>query len=391
MKLSSFSLLAAITISNETGFTKAFTPVTFQRTGIQHHLAKPSSLFMSTDSEDETATEASVVVNGSAEETVLEEVVEEVIEEMIEEEVFEEAEVESNSSDEETEQTMKGSLLEISQIKNSLLSIAASSDRGQFASEQQKQDSSDLISQLEELNPDEDTISSKAQGTWELVYSDTQLFRSSPFFMAGRAVCETEEQAKQYDWFCDMHRAALAISTIGKVRQIISSSELISEFEVKVGAVPFVSDFLPAFVPFSRYSGGLPLTIEGAIVSTASIEDTSSEGSYDLFMNTVEIKGSNIPLLRQVLDNPEVKLNSRALGGFLEENVPNGAYENPKPKFKTTFLDESLRISRDQDGKVFVYTKVCESTECTKYYTMSDLGVGKLLEGFNDAITKIYI
>lgn len=387
MKLSSFSFLAAITISNETGFTEAFTPFAFQSTGIQRHLAKPSSLFMSTDSEDEIATGTSAVVNGSAEETVLEEVVEEVIEEVIEGEEFE-----SNSSDEEMEQTMKGSLLEISQIKNSLLSIAASSDRGQFASKQQKQDSSDLISQLEELNPDEDTISSKAQGTWELVYSDTQLFRSSPFFMAGRAVCETEEQAKQYDWFCDMHRAALAISTIGKVRQIISSSELISEFEVKVGSVPFVSDFLPAFVPFSRYSGGLPLTIEGAIVSTASIEDTSSEGSYDLFMNTVEIKGSNIPLLRQVLDNPEVKLNSRALGGFLEENVPNGAYENPKPKFKTTFLDESLRISRDQDGKVFVYTKVCESTECTDYSNkMSDMGVAKLLEGFNDAITKIYI
>ena len=34
-------------------------------------------------------------------------------------------------------------------------------------------------------------------GTWELVFSDTQLFRSSPFFMAGRAVCKDGQEAEQ--------------------------------------------------------------------------------------------------------------------------------------------------------------------------------------------------
>ena len=54
-----------------------------------------------------------------------------------------------------------------------------------------------------------------------------------------------------------MHRAALAISTIGVVRQVIASDgKLTNEFEVKVGAIPFLSDLTPF-----RYSGGLPLTI----------------------------------------------------------------------------------------------------------------------------------
>ena len=147
-------------------------------------------------------------------------------------------------------------------IISTLLVKAASSDRGQYATKREKSDIEDIINQIEESITEEPVLSSSIQGTWELLYSDTQLFRSSPFFMAGRGVCQTEEEAKQYDWFCDMHRAALAISNIGKVRQVISDSRMVSEFEVKVGSVPF----LPDLTPFA-YSGGLPVTVDGAIVS----------------------------------------------------------------------------------------------------------------------------
>ena len=103
----------------------------------------------------------------------------------------------------------------------------------------------------------------------------------------------------------------------------------------------------------------------------------------------VEIKGSNIPGLRQVLDQG-LKLSSRELGSFLETNVDS--YENPRPVFKTTYLSETLRISRDQDGKVFVYGKLTDDMEPSDYSSVdADLGVVKLLEGFNDAITKFYL
>mmetsp|Transcript_47781 Transcript_47781/g.144496 ORF Transcript_47781/g.144496 Transcript_47781/m.144496 type:complete len:365 (+) Transcript_47781:222-1316(+) len=270
-------------------------------------------------------------------------------------------------------------------LTNGLLRVAASSDRGQFDTSLQKDKIASIVSNLEALNPTTCPAESSAmEGTWELLYSSTQLFRSSPFFMAGRAVCETEEQAKQYDWFCDMHRAALAISTIGKVRQIISSDRMTSEFEVKVGAVPFLSDFTPL-----KYSGGLPFTVEGAIVSSADITPTDSGEGWEIFMDTVEIKGSNIPLLRQALD-AGIKLGSRDLGSFLEENL--SGYSNPRPVFKTTYLDEHIRISKDQDGKLFVYGKVSDDTHPSDYDGVdSDLGLLKLLEGFNDSITKFYI
>mmetsp|Transcript_11992 Transcript_11992/g.28854 ORF Transcript_11992/g.28854 Transcript_11992/m.28854 type:complete len:498 (-) Transcript_11992:61-1554(-) len=268
---------------------------------------------------------------------------------------------------------------------SSLLQLGAATGRGEFATADQKEKAANYISVLEHNNPTSDaTKSSKMLGRWTLVYSSSQLFRSSPFFMAGRAVCTTPDQAKQYDWFCDMHRKALAISTIGQVRQVVSETRLTSEFEVQVGSVPFLSDFTPF-----AYSGGWPVSIDGSIVSSADITPTDDGSGWEIFMDTVEIKGSNIPLLRQVLDNG-LMLASRQLGSFLEENIDS--YTNPKPIFDTTYLSDTIRISRDQDGKVFVYAKESHDTTPTEYSDSdSDLGFLKLLEGFNDAVVKFYI
>jgi len=265
-------------------------------------------------------------------------------------------------------------------LKSELLAIAAACARGEAARASDISTASMLVSQLEQLSPiAEPTLAAEVLGTWDLVFSDTQLFRSSPFFMAGRAVCADGTEAERYDWFCDMHRAALAVSNIGKVRQILDGTKVVSEFEVEAGAVPFLSDF----VPFAKYSGGLPLAIRGAIVSTATVEGNLGD-AWRLLMDTVEIKGSNIPGLRQLLDGG-LRLQSRDLGSALESLVPT--YANPQPLFRTTYLDASLRISRDQDGKVFVYSKVSDVTEPTDYSNdSSDLGVASLLQGLSSTL-----
>ena len=98
----------------------------------------------------------------------------------------------------------------------------------------------------------------------------------------------------------------------------------------------------------------------------------------------------SIPVLRQILDNDSVKLESRKLADILENNVPE--YTTPRPIFKTTYLDNKFRLSRDQDGNSFFYVKTSDSTFITDYSKNdADLGIGRLLEGFNDAITKFYL
>ena len=106
-------------------------------------------------------------------------------------------------------------------------------------------------------------------------------------------------------------------------------------------------------------------------------------------MDKVAIKGSNIPLLRQILDQG-VALKSRDLGSFLESTIDS--YENPKPIFETTYLDENFRVSRDQDNNIFVYGKVSDESDPTDYSSVdSDLGITGLLQGLNDNFVKFYI
>lgn len=183
-----------------------------------------------------------------------------------------------------------------------------------------------------------------------------------------------------------MHRKALAVSNIGTVRQVISrTGRLVNEFEVKAGAIPFLSDFVRPLT----YSGGLPLTIDGAIVSTADVTPNDG-GDWEIYMDTVEIKGSNVPILRYILDRDESKLKSRDLSKLLEENVES--YETPRPVLRTTFVDEGMRIVRDEDDNVFVYGRTSDSEEPTDYSgVLPDFGVASLLEGFNDAVTKFYL
>jgi len=251
-------------------------------------------------------------------------------------------------------------------LKVALLRMAAASSRGEKFPPIDLEASRHAAKSLEALNPiTSPTLAPECIGTWELVFADTQLFRSSPFFMAGRALCREGDEAARYDWFCDMHRAALAFSNVGKVRQIISSTAIISEFEVQVGAAPVAL--------------GYPININGAIVSTESIAANRGDG-FELAMESVEIKGSNMPVLRQVLD-AGVQLRTREAGSVLE-NVVRDRELFPTPLFRTTYLDSELRISRDQDGKLFVYSRVSDATIPTNYEDVpSDLGVSQLLEG----------
>jgi hypothetical protein len=270
-----------------------------------------------------------------------------------------------------------------------LQSLGAITSRGEFASKKQRQSALETIQWIEAENQTpEPALSPAMRGRWELIYSSTQLFRSSPFFLAGRAACTTQDQASRYDWFCSLHRQAMSISTIGPVRQIVGGDgTLTHEFVVKAGAIPFLSDL----TQFS-YSGGLPVTIEGAIVSTADWTPVDNGTAWELFMNTVEIKGSNLPIVRQILDAGTVKLKSRDLGDALERLAPSSSYANPRPVFRTTYLDEQFRVSRDQDDNAFVYVKTSDEEAPTDFSSVdSDLGIARLLEGFNDAITKFYL
>ena len=74
----------------------------------------------------------------------------------------------------------------------------------------------------------------------------------------------------------------------------------------------------------------------------------------------------------------------------LKDNVD--AYKVPRPVLRTTYNDDGMRIMRDVEDNVFIYRRVSTSKKPTDYLgVLPDLGVASFLEGFNNAITKIYL
>jgi hypothetical protein len=221
-------------------------------------------------------------------------------------------------------------------LKVALLALSARTSRGEIATELEKDRARDLICGLEGFNPTTDpALSDLCLGKWELVFASTQLFRSSPFFMAARAVCKEGREAASFNQFCDLHRDALAFTQIGKVVQIVTEDKLISEFETKVAVLP-----------------GAPVIVRGTIVSESDIVGRTAE-SWELYMDKIKIKGSNLPLAGSFFETFG-GLPIRTLGEQLEQR----SGPRPRPIFRTYYVDKHMRISRDQDDNFFVYNRI---------------------------------
>lgn len=244
-------------------------------------------------------------------------------------------------------------------LREKLLVAITATARGQALGEVTKASVEELARTLEAEAPPPSLTD--IGGRWALAYASTQLFRSSPFWMAGRETCRDEAQARRYDLFCDLHRRATAVSEIGAVRQLVDPERrtLTSEFETTVAAFP------------QRVGGALPLTVTGAIVSTADVVE-DSDGVLTLLMDKVQIKGSNLPGLRPLLDS--MALDSRSLANALP-------LDTPRPRFQTTYVDSTLRIARDlPDRHLFIYVKEADDPTPTDYSAVpADLGVPGLL------------
>lgn len=187
-------------------------------------------------------------------------------------------------------------------LKRELLLLASVTNRGEYATSEEVDIIIDLVTQLEALNPTPDPASN-CVGDWDLALSSTQLFRSSPFFQSIRAAMGDDYKDVSNNGF-DLHDAATTVSRIGRVRQTISSNKLVSEVDLEVGIAP-----------------GIPLRIKGTVQTNASLKVTSPE-SWELRVSTTEVKGSNIPLFNQFLEDLHFELPAGDIFTTFSGDVP---------------------------------------------------------------------
>ena len=132
----------------------------------------------------------------------------------------------SNDQISEINEINEEDTLEILELKNKLFQISTRCNRGEDTSNLTlNEEALEIISDLESLNPafimPEGTYS--LDGDWELIYSDSQLFTSSPFFLSLKQEF-FRDNLDQANLAFDLHRAATATGRIKKVLQNIDLS-----------------------------------------------------------------------------------------------------------------------------------------------------------------------
>lgn len=200
------------------------------------------------------------------------------------------------------------------ELKRELLLFASTTDRGAFATGEEKNIIVDLVTQLEALNPTPNPASA-CTGDWDLCFCSTQLFRSSPFFQSLRALAGEENKAVAENGF-DLHERATSTGQIGRVRQQITDDGISSEVAINVGVLP-----------------GIPFRVKGTVMTRATIEVFNPE-TWEVKVVGTSVGGSNIPFLDQLLDDVDMEL---PVGSLYEQLLG----QVPVSTLKTFYVDQA--------------------------------------------------
>lgn len=217
-------------------------------------------------------------------------------------------------------------------LKRELLLLSSVTNRGEYCSVDEQNMLIDLTAQLEALNPTADPAAN-SQGEWDLCLASTQFFRSSPFFQSLRAAADDNSGMQQMmETAFEIHDRATTSGRIGRVRQTITADQLISSVDLEVGLFP-----------------GFPVRVKGTVVTTAALRVVGSD-RFDTQIESTTVQGSNIPFINQIMDEMPLELPVADIYATVAGKVP--VVPN-----KIFYLDEGMRITRDQDDNFFVYTR----------------------------------
>ena len=223
--------------------------------------------------------------------------------------------------------------------KKRLLAVAAASGRGLDATPAQKAAATSLIAELVTANPTpEPATSATIDGDWELVYSDTFLFRSSPFFWAlGSMMGDTAD----FFYGAHSHQTGIFGGGVGRVVQSVDTKggRLVSDCVVKASlGVPLLG-FSPIFSGYgSVITAGRCAAKDGTRLAVTAETTTVRQDDANVLPQLNFLNGTTVPVedvMKQV----------------------GGGESGPEVYLDTFYLDDEMRISKLEDGSVFVYQR----------------------------------
>ncbi|CAE8609374.1 unnamed protein product [Polarella glacialis] len=262
-------------------------------------------------------------------------------------------------------------------IKMKILQISALTDRGQRLNKliaPTYQDKVDVMARLVQSLADTtfDISEDKLSGEWELVFSDVEIFRSSPFFLAIEEALNSSpgipllgkwlgatDPTKKAELFFQLHQLQVmswGISTVGRVAQRLdfNASVLESSFDTTI--------FGLTVIPLVGWGKLLP-TLGGRVVTESINLTLDAEGTLCMELERTQVTTlpgvSRIPFVDQLLMDFWYPVNS--VWKLLPWN--GGPFEGRAPvcKMRTVYVDATMRVSRDGSGGLFVYTRPMDS------------------------------
>ena len=242
--------------------------------------------------------------------------------------------------------------LEKKEIKEKIYKISAKTDRGQrlnkLIAPMYQENLKEIRSLTKELIAFNSEINEeKLNGDWELIFSDVELFRSSPFFLAIEKALNNQ---KRSDLFFKLHQlqvCSFGLSTIGKVSQKINFNkrEFISTFDTVIFGLTTIPIFgwfklLPTF-------GGRVITLANEISLNKNVLKMTLQKT-----KVSEVDGLNrIPIFSNLLMEKWYPVKN------IWEKLPWNSNE-PSLEVFIKYLDEDMRIIEDIYGSIFVYVRV---------------------------------
>ena len=283
----------------------------------------------------------------------------------------------------------------IQELKKKILHLAALTNRGDLHSEgvgrggiykERKALMLSYVEQLLEKRSKNVAISDSnlLEGEWELVYANTQLFRSSPFFLAIQTAFNSKEKSELFFRLHELQVMSFGISSIGRITQDIvlpttkfqseefeeNSTEKmdkennVEKFELNGTESTTTGKFISSFdttifpltaIPIVGFWKLLP-TFGGKVITKSILEKIdNATGVLELEVETTsfsKIDGIDyMPLLGKSLENKEVPV------GKIWPRLPWNKGSKAKTTITIKYLDEDMRISEDASGAIYIYTR----------------------------------
>ena len=242
-------------------------------------------------------------------------------------------------------------MLSKEEIKQEIYKLSAITDRGQRLNELispiYKEKVNEINKCINELKEYSEPITEQSiSGEWELIFSNVELFRSSPFFLAIENALKSKVKS---DLFFKLHQlqvSSFGLSTIGKITQTIDfqKREFLSTFDTII----FGLTTIPIIGWFKLFP-----TFGGSVITLADeLTLVGNKLRMDLQKTKVaEVQGLNkIPLFSKFLMDKWYPVKD------VWKKLPWNK-DNPNCEVSIIFIDEDLRIMNDIYGSIFIYVR----------------------------------